>query len=177
MLLPISSYSQETSILEFRGIPIQGTLNAFVAQLTQIGYEKKYEESSSAILKGKFIGHDVLVAIQSTPRTNLVWKVSVICQDDNAWTSLKSLYQETKELYLKKYTYDNSFEFFVDPYYEGDGYEISAFKLEKAHYITFYKEGIYVRITKRAKLEISYENSENAKIAEQEQAASDLNDI
>lgn len=176
-LLPFYSFSQDNQTLEFKGIPIQGTLEIFSKQLENKGFEKQYEAETGAILTGKFIGEDVTLAIICSPRTKSVWKVTVLFPEKKSWASLKSQYNDINDLYKQKYTYDINYEFFSDPYYEGDGYEISAFKNEKANWITFYKEGIMVQIDDNARVAISYENSENAETARRERESNNLDEI
>ncbi len=172
----ILGFAQQ-DVLEFKGIPIQGRLDTFVSQLEKKGYEKYYENDYAVILNGDFTSKSVKVFVLSSRNTHTVWKVVVKFPEVNSWTSLKSQYRDMVDLYKQKYSVDQSYEFFSSPYYEGDGYELSAFKHDKGNYITFFKEGVIVEINDDAALQVSYENKENAKIANSEKESNNLEDI
>lgn len=57
-----------------------------------------------------------------------------------SWSSTRSRYEDFKETYTKKYGKpSDSYEFFIDPYERGDGYELQAIKLEKGYYTTYWE--------------------------------------
>ncbi len=172
-----SAYPADNETLKFKNIPIDGKLDTFIELLEKQGYKSYYETDFGVMLEGDFLGQDAKIAVLCSPKTKLVWKVSVIFPENKSWISLKNHYKKIKELYNKKYTYDISYEFFKDPYYEGDGYELSAFKQEKAYWTTFYMEGIMIEVNNKAELVISYENSDNGDIASQEREANSLDEI
>ncbi len=97
-----------------------------------------------------------------------------------SWHSLKSEYNSFKDSYNDKYGKGRSYEYFSDPYYEGDGYELQALRLEKCTYITFYEtqEGnIMLKIGDDKAVQVHYEDklTTAAKSREAEQSVS--NDI
>lgn len=179
MFLSLSLAAQEH--LDFRGIPINGHIDNFVTKMKSLGYTISSKDGDAVIMKGKFTNRDAELFILSTPKTKTVYKVFVDFDKETSWNSLKSSYYEYKELYIKKYgTTENSYEFFSDPYYEGDGYELQALNKEKCTYATFFKtpKGIVVvKLTKYECLRLGYEDKINVELKDQEQTASALNEI
>lgn len=179
MLLSLSLFSQEH--LDFRGIPIDGHIDNFVAKMKTLGYVLDNKEDDAVIMKGKFTNRDADIFILCTPKTKTVYKVFIDFDKEASWSSLKSRYFDYKELYIKKYgATDNSYEFFSKPYYEGDGYELQALKLEKCTYATFFKTSkgiVAVELTKYECLRLVYEDKINIELRENERTASALNEI
>ncbi len=159
-LLDAQAQSQH---LTFKGIEINGTLTEFISKLQKQGFTLIDRFESGAALKGTFAGEDAVVLIPCK-ENEIVWKVVVDFNEKNTWYSLKSAYKSYKESLTSKYGKGESYEYFKSPYYDGDGYEMSAVKLEKCFYSTIFeiKEGdIIVEICKGANVRISYEDNEN----------------
>lgn len=58
------------------------------------------------------------------------------------------------------------YEFFKDPYYDGDGYELQALELDKCTYFTIWKldyGNISIQMSSNASLWISYEDADGVK--------------
>lgn len=156
----LESYSQH---LTFKGIEIDGTLTEFIGKLQKQGFVLIDHFENGAILKGNFAGEESEIIIPCK-ENETVWTVVVNFSEKSTWYSLKSTYKSYKESLTIKYGEGNSYEFFKSPYYEGDGYEMSAVKLEKCIYSTAFetKEGdIIVEISKEANVRIFYEDNEN----------------
>jgi len=70
-------------------------------------------------------------------------------------------YNEVRKVLVEKYgDPSDTFKMFRRPYYEGDGYEEQAIRLGKARYSTFWGNGLYVAITDRLAVTITYESDE-----------------
>ena len=77
-------------------------------------------------------------------------------------------YDRIKGLYVEKYGDPKShFEFFMDPYYKGDGYEAQAVRVGKATFASFWEfpdkdgksnDNLEVDISKYMEVSASYEN-------------------
>ncbi|MCF0174619.1 MAG: hypothetical protein HUJ95_04680 [Bacteroidales bacterium] len=138
LFLSISISAQEH--LSFKNIPIDGNITDFVAKLKEQGFTVKENFKNSVILNGPFAGYDdctIFVLFSTSSET--VWKVSATLPHRSSWLSTLSMYQDFKEEYIKKYGVpSNSYEFFLDPYKLGDGYELQAIKLEKGYYSTYW---------------------------------------
>ena len=178
MLMSTMLFAQEH--LDFRGIPIDGHIDEFISKMKELGYKMADKIDGIAIMEGKFTNKNVNLFIVYTQETNTVWKVAVFFDKATSWSSIKSDYREYKELYEKKYGAGRSYEFFSDPYYEGDGYELQAIRKEKCRYMTFFDcatGGIIVEIDNSERLLISYEDDINAKLDKKERTSSALDEI
>lgn len=72
-----------------------------------------------------------------------------------------SIYRDLKKTLINKYgTPSNTYEYFKKPYYEGDGYEEQALRLGKARFSAFWNKDMYIEITEKLNIRITYE-SEN----------------
>ena len=167
--------------LEFKGIPIDGSLNEFVSKLEAKGFTKTETMGTIAQLKGEFAGENVNVYVVGSEKTKTVWKVAVFFPEKSSWRSLKRDYFDYKELFTKKYGKPkNDFEFFSDPYYEGDGYELQALRLDKCSYCSFYntREGsIMLEIDSSKCISVGYEDATNVKIKSREEEENVMDDI
>lgn len=170
-LIPICLSSQ-TEHLRFKNIPITGKLNAFISNLETQGFQIQYEKDNAVVLTGEFVDSNCDIYVLSTPISDIVWKVVVNLSENESWYSLKSDYKRFIKQYTEKYGKpDSHYEFFVDPYYEGDGYEIQALRREKCKYITFWElnnGSIAVKISESAQISFAYEDAINAKIKSKE---------
>ena len=166
--------------MEFRGIPIDGDMSSFVNQLNQLGYVGSIE-NGRAMLNGIFGGKDVTVAVYSSERTQIVYQVIVVFPNETSWYSLKSYYRELKNSLSTKYGAPyTSNEYFSSPYYEGDGYEMSAVRSGKVHYTSRYSTPtgqITLTIFKEGAPMIAYEDKINAAKNKTEEKSSIINDL
>ena len=167
--------------LEFRGIPIDGKIDSFVNKLERLGYTVSKQAGSNVIMKGTFAGKDATLFILGTPKTNTVWKVAVNFSEASSWSSIKSDYKYYKEMFTKKYgTPKDVYEFFAKPYYEGDGYELQALRVEKCFYFTSYEVTggtIVVQMSRFEYIQIIYEDSQNYTIKSNEENDAVIDDI
>lgn len=179
-LVSYVSFAQEKH-MEFKGIPLNGTLSSFVQKMKVKGYKTVYTEDNAVIMNGEFIGKNANVAILAAPKSKIVWKVGVNLDKEVSWSSLKAEYKNIKESYIKKYGRPlHTFERFDDPYYEGDGYELQALKMEKCTYISYFEtpEGmISVGMDSSGCISIMYEDGINVKIASKEKESAVMNEI
>lgn len=192
VLLPVIGFSQNDGLfslengkhLTFRDVPIDGSLNAFIAQIEVKGFTSLYtaDDYQGAVLSGRFIGKDVKLIIITTPKTKTVWKVAVKFEDQRNWYSLKSDYTELKSSLTVKYGGPTSYEFFSSPYEEGDGYEMTAIYAEKCVYTSFFEikeNGVVIgylslsinKNDSQGYVSLSYEDSTNAAIMRSEKDA------
>lgn len=179
-LLPAWSFAQEKH-LEFKGIPIDGQLTEFVEKLKNEGYTLVQQEWFVAQLEGKFANKDCNIYVLATPKTNIVESVVVHLPQSTSWQTIQSDYYSYKEIFTNKYgaPYD-SYEFFSNPYNEGDGYEMQAIREEKCHYISFWgvPEGtIYVQISGYEQITFTYEDKINSEKSSEEKQEAVMDDI
>lgn len=179
-MLPMMCFAQEH--IDFKGIPLEGDLDSYVSKMKEAGYNFiKIVDGDIALMEGKFTGKDAQIYISATPKTKTVCRVFVFLEKHTSWTSLKNEYFKYKDLYKQKYGEDSeSFEFFKDPYYEGDGYELQAVGLDKCNYATFYntdKGTIAIEIASTKAILIGYEDKININLFKEEKTSEALNDI
>jgi len=183
--LPLQSDQNSEGHLKFKGIPIAGNPQHFIAQLEAKGFNtvQSYSYSDhSAGLTGSFAGvQNCIILVTGTPVSNDVYSIGVIFPDQyNDWYILKSQYLSYKEKLTKKYGALQSFEYFSEPYYEGDGYEISAMMNGNGHFMSYIdtQEGrIAVMITSDCKICLFYNDSEGSKQKDKELNSLSFEDI
>ncbi len=167
--------------MEFKGTSLNGTLSSFVQKMKVKGYKTILTQDNAVVMEGEFVGKNANIFIYATPKSKIVWKIAVNLEEVVSWSSLKSDYYKLKESYTKKYGKPlHSFEKFDDPYYEGDGYELQALKLEKCTYISYFEtpEGlISVGMTSTSSIVICYEDGINVKIASKEKENAVMDEI
>lgn len=181
-IVALSSFAQDFQHLEFKGIPLDGKLSDFVSKLSQEGFTlKEYAEDHIAVMEGNFAGDYATIYILATPKSKIVWKAVVNYGEQESWSSLKSDYFDMKELFSRKYGEPEAhYEFFSDPYYEGDGYELQALRKEKCHYISIYKLPLgdaFVQISQFRKIQLGYEDNVNSELKKKEEESEALDDI
>lgn len=156
----------------FDGVSISGDFNTALQKFKSKGYvAETFPEG--AVLKGKVASNDIEVYLFKTPKTHKVFKASVYLPKKNNWNDLKYQFNSYHNLFLEKYgkTTDR-FQFFSNPYYEGDGYEMQAVENEKCTYSSYWSnlEGASysVEITKYRQVKITYENDELFRLKDKE---------
>lgn len=179
-ILPMYLFGQNEH-LEFKGIPIDGFIDSFIAKMEKEGFKKVSQTSGGVIMTGNFVNKSCTVIVVSTPKTKSVWKVSVFLPEDASWYSLKSDYNYFKEQFNTKYGEpSNSFEFFSKPYYEGDGYELQALGKDKCTYATYWeleKGYVVVKIGTDGQIVFGYEDKINSNKSDGEKESNIQNDI
>lgn len=166
--------------LKFNGVEIDGNIDKFVNKMKTKGFIVKETKDNIVTMLGEFIGKECRLYVIPTPKSKIVCKVAIFF-GGGSWESLKREYNNVKDLFSKKYGKpSNEYEFFKDPYYEGDGYELQALKNDKCVYASFYtpKGGaIMVEISGACTVSVSYENSANMDKAKQEREESAMDEI
>lgn len=173
-------FSSLSNAQSFDGVRIDGTLSSKIQQYRAKGYVLNKILPNGAIMKGKIAEKVVELFILTTPKTKLVYKMIVYLPVHTNWPDIKSEYTKFVDLFTEKHGEpDSEFDFFRDPYYEGDGYEMSAIVLDKlvcsAFWINRNNLTFSVSISKYKQVEITYENDKNMEIAKQEAAEINLN--
>lgn len=159
----------------FDGVSISGDLPTVVAGYKAKGYTLDKYTSSGVILNGKILSNSIQLFIFVTPKTKKVYKMVAYLDEDLSWSSLKSNYFRFLSIFKDKYgNPDGSNESFSKPYYEGDGYELSAVGLEKVDYSAYWLNksamNVAVEISTFKQVKLTYENKELMAIKKTEQA-------
>ncbi|MBR5469178.1 MAG: hypothetical protein IKU78_01795 [Paludibacteraceae bacterium] len=167
--------------MKFKGIDIAGDLSLMVERLQKEGFTLVTQENIFAVMEGEFANKQCKLFVVATPSTYEVYEVIVNFEKTNSWSSLKSDYLEFKNLLKGKYnTEPKSIEKFVRPYYEGDGYELTALSVNKCDYASVFdldNGSIMVGISPEKSVNVVYEDKIGSFINEQEEKEISINDL
>lgn len=170
LLVSLNSYSQS-----WNGIPISGSLNTIKTNLSAKGFTLVTNENNNAFFRGVVNGVDYEVLVFSTPITYQVAKLVVYLPKKTNWADIKYEYDYIKDMLTEKYGSSNSYRFFESPYYEGDGYEMSAIESEKCHYSSYWLKidqepnlAVATEISRYKQVKVTYENKANMKKSKEE---------
>lgn len=162
--------------LLFKQFPINGDVNDFIDLLSSSGYtlELPYNYTYNyGSLRGSFAGdNDCTIAVIGSPKSHIVCSVMVFFQPHQIWYSIKDKYEKIKSQLTKKYGKPDSHEYFSDPYYEGDGYELQALSNEHCTWMSLFKTPngtVSVSMSSESKVLIVYQDKINQEIREAEQ--------
>jgi hypothetical protein len=164
----------------FDGVPISGNIDVAVSKFKAKGYKVSQNAESAVIMKGMVAGEEVQIFVLYTPKTKVVFKLTAYFDEKNTWYSLKSHYEKYVQIMTEKYGEPNSsYTSFSNPYYEGDGYEMSAVQLEKCNYAAYWmnKDNLTlgVEISKYKQVKLIYENDINVELYKKERGEQQKN--
>ena len=167
----ICAFAQEHA--SFKGITLDQSVNSFNEELKKIGYrysdKSEFQNFDVFEFKGNFAGmSDCEIWVYGMKNNGIVFKVIVVSDDYEQWYSIKTQYNTIKNAMTDKYGKpENDFHFFSSPYYEGDGYEMSALKQDKCTYAAYWHingNTIVVRMHKSKCIHIVYQDDSNMEI-------------
>lgn len=167
--------------LEFKGIQICGSVSTFAQKLEKQGYGIVYNKDYDYVLSGEFTGKNARVFLLGTLKTGEIWKVAVQFDESTTWSDILSDYSFYVDLFTQKYGFPSDhFEFFENPYYKGDGYEMQALRMGKCNYASFFNivnGSIVIKMTSEGRLQLTYEDKINSEIYQREKKSRNLDDI
>lgn len=100
---PAQAQTTEEQHLEFMGIPIDGTLNAFAQKLQAKGMKITDRENGAIFLSGNFAGdNDCTIGLIGTSK-NEIWRAGVISSAYYSWSTLADRYFTLKNMLAQKY--------------------------------------------------------------------------
>ena len=145
---------EESEHLFFKGVPIDGSLEAYVAMMKQVGFKYQGEEDGIAYLKGDFAGFkNCMLAVATVQPLDLVAKIVVVFPEREDWGSLARDYGTLKSMLTEKYgkpaRYVEDFHAYLAP--ENDGEKLLALQLDQCTWYTVYE-------VPRGSIELSIEN-------------------
>lgn len=160
--------------LTFKGIPIDGNASDFIRKMEAIGFSLKNSSENIFFMEGKFVNEKCEINVISTPVNKIVWKIMVYTAPVTNWYTLKERYLKFKEQYSRKYGPPTDvYEFFISPYEEGDGYEMTALHSDNCVYKSFWslENGTLALVmSEEEKIYFAYEDKINAnKFSEEEE--------
>ena len=167
--------------LEFKGLQMCGPVSSFAQKLEEQGYKIVYNKGFNYALSGQFTGKDANVLLLGSAKTGEIWKIAVLFDKAITWSDILSDYSTYVDLFTKKYGFPSDhFEFFEEPYYKGDGYELQALRNGKCNYVSFFKTDkgtITVEMSRDERLRLTYEDKINVELQSKEKTSRDLDDI
>jgi hypothetical protein len=127
--------------LSFKGVPIDGTLDEYVAKLKQSGFTMLGTEDGVVMLKGDFASYkSCIIGVATIKGKDLVSKITVIFPTQKAWSSLASNYFSLKEMLTEKYGQPSeSIEKFSSYEPKDDGSKMTQVHFDACKYITTYE--------------------------------------
>ena len=147
--------NQLSEHLEFKGVPIDGTLSEYVAKMKQNGFTLIGTEDGVAMLSGDFAGYKgCIVGVATLKQTDLVSKITVIFPACDTWSSLSSDYFSLKKMLTEKYGKpSNSVEKFQsNSQPRDDNSKMYEVKFDRCKYYTTYE-------TKKGDIQLSIEHN------------------
>lgn len=104
MTILAPAIAQNNSHMTFKGIPINGNLSDFTAQMKQKGFTHLATQDGIAAFTGEFAAYkECTIAAVSSKSTNTVSKVGVIFPECKTWSKLYGNYSQLKEMLTQKY--------------------------------------------------------------------------
>lgn len=159
LLASLQSFSQS-----FDGVSISGGYYEAVEKYKSKGYKVVQTGNTYTYLSGSVNGTSVELLVMGTPKTKQFCKAIIYLPKRTSWSSLKSNYEDYLQILTNKYgNPSSSYNFFKDPYNEGDGYELSAVKADKCVFAAYWIDSvsntnIALNISEYLQVQISYEN-------------------
>ena len=123
MVIALTAFAQSNSEhLTFKSVPIDGTLNEYVAKMENAGFSHIDTKDGVAILSGEFAGYkDCMIGVMTFQKCDLVHEITVLFPRQNTWKGLDFDYNRLKSMLSKKYGKpDECVEKFVKPYRADD---------------------------------------------------------
>lgn len=104
MVMTLFSNAQKFEHMSFKGVPIDGSLNEYVAKMKQRGFQYLGTDDGTALLNGDFAGYkNCNVAVTTLKKIDLVHKIGVIFPNQETWSRLSSNYSDLKQMLNEKY--------------------------------------------------------------------------
>jgi hypothetical protein len=158
----------------WNGLPIYGSYANIKIKLQEKGYSFINKKGNVAEFSGTLNGTKIELFVIITPKTSQVTTFNIYFPKQYNWYGIKTEYNYWKDMLNTKYSNPDSYENFIDPYYEGDGYEMSAITIEKCNYGTFWMNqpnnlNVSLQISKYQQVKLSYENKANVDLFKKEQ--------
>jgi len=134
--------TNSSDYLSFKGVPIDGTLNEFVAKMKQSDFTMLATEDGVVTLKGDFASYkDCIIGVATLKGKDLVNKINVIFPTLESWSLLASNYFNLKGMLSEKYGVPSEcvekFESFGEP--KDDGMKYLYVKTDKCKYYSIFK--------------------------------------
>lgn len=158
--LPYSSTSQT-----FDGVFIGGDFNECINKLKLKKYKLIHvaDNNLAAVFEGVYNYQKIQLFVLSTPTTKKAFSFTLFMPKENTFETLESDFSKLYEIFYDKHGEPDLFKSeFLTPYVKGDGYEITALKLERAKIeATWFdksNKSITIEISSSCQIKITYTN-------------------
>ena len=140
LLVVISSYAQEH--LTFKGVPIDGTLDAYVANMKKAGFVYLGTQDGVAMLQGDFAGfRNCTIGVITLKSIDIVNRITVLFDTQDTWSNLYGNYSTLKEMLTKKYGKHSEcverFEGYPEP--KDDNSRMHCVRFDRCKYYTIWE--------------------------------------
>ena len=99
-----TTLGQAQEHLTFKGVPIDGTLDSYVANMRKAGFTFIGEDDGIAMLQGDFAGYrNCTIGVVTLKSIDIVNRISVLFDSHQDWNSIYANYTSLKEMLTKKY--------------------------------------------------------------------------
>lgn len=138
----VTAFAQkESEHLTFKGVPIDGTLNEYVALMKQAGFTHIDTQDGTAILQGDFAGFKgCTIGVSTLKATNKVNTIGVIFPEQDDWASIENDYSHLKSMLTEKYGEPSDcvekFQGYSSP--QTDSEKLLSLKLDDCRWYTTY---------------------------------------
>jgi hypothetical protein len=142
--------------MTFKGVPIDGTLDAFVLKMKQKGFTPFVSENGMTALTGDFAAYKGCTLVVATlENKDLVSRIMVLFPETDSWPFLASNYFNLKELLTEKYGKPSEIVEKFDSYSEpkDDNAKMNQVNMNRCKYYTTYE-------TDNGSIELSIENTD-----------------
>ena len=90
--------------LSFKGVPINGTLKQYTAEMVKAGFNYEGTEDGLALLTGDFAGFKgCIIGVSTLKNCDVVSFIAVLFPEKDTWSALISDYEYLKSLLTEKY--------------------------------------------------------------------------
>lgn len=121
VIMAMSTFAQTSEHMSFKGVPIDGTLNEYVAKMKQRGFQYLGTDEGTALLNGDFAGYkNCHIGVSTIKKIDLVHKIEVIFPNQETWSRLSSNYSDLKQMLTEKYGNPND---------EAELFDVKSFQL------------------------------------------------
>ena len=130
----------QTNHMTFKGVPIDGTLDAYVKNMQKAGFTYIGKEDGVAILSGDFAGfRNCKIGVITLKSLDLVNRISVLFEEQDTWKDVYANYSQLKEMLSSKYGEpDQCIEEFQNSQPRDDSSKMHELNMDRCTYSTIF---------------------------------------
>lgn len=129
----------QTNHMKFKGIPMEGTLQAFTTKLKAKGLTPVGIQDGVSMLKGEFAGYKNCTIGAVADKSGMICKVIVIFPEMDKWGDLEKCYENYKSMLTEKYGNPvKCEEYFSEGYNEDASSKMYGVEFDKYKYYSVF---------------------------------------